>query len=126
MRENCTSGSVAGAPGNRSPYAGGILFSSSVRFQGFTRKPWSVPYYLSPITHPILSSLTSLVSQFNLSNDQPKRGACSLIRRMFGHSSFRENNSWLAPNIYLRLFPFVLLKFKHHKTRFSIGIYSLN
>lgn len=22
MRENCTSGSVAGAPGNRSPYAG--------------------------------------------------------------------------------------------------------
>jgi len=24
MRENCTSGSVAGAPGNRSPYAGGF------------------------------------------------------------------------------------------------------
>jgi hypothetical protein len=25
MREYCTSGSVAGAPGNRSPYAGGFL-----------------------------------------------------------------------------------------------------
>jgi len=32
MRENCTSGSVAGAPGNRSPYAGAHYLYYAIEF----------------------------------------------------------------------------------------------
>jgi len=55
MRENCTSGSVAGAPGNRSPYAGGDSFSSLPPGQGIQGEtvvfllfpPYSRPLYRS-------------------------------------------------------------------------------
>jgi len=48
MRENCTSGSVAGAPGNRSPYAGGHFLSSYDVYRNATMRDLTP---LPPILH---------------------------------------------------------------------------
>jgi hypothetical protein len=55
MRENCTSGSVAGAPGNRSPYAGGNSLSSLLPAQGFQGETVGCP--LLPLVCPLLPSV---------------------------------------------------------------------
>ncbi len=47
MRENCTSGSVAGAPGNRSPYAEGFFAAVS----GDPGKNFGV-HLISPLNSP--------------------------------------------------------------------------
>lgn len=62
MREYCTSGSVAGAPGNRSPYAGGSWYLENELDPGIfaplsclLRASRCKPLY---INHPCLMLLT--------------------------------------------------------------------
>jgi hypothetical protein len=48
MREYCTSGSVAGAPGNRSPYAGGSFMAALIAKTVTGTRASVLNYWLHP------------------------------------------------------------------------------